>query len=446
VAIAMPDTLPVTFLDCTMVISILETGRGLPQMGTAVSFGARVDESRLERALRLLLDAEPVLGCSLDSRAGKWRRLDPGNLDGWLQAVDARDPESEAIAFAAAPLDPSDGPQVRALLLRSPEKDSLVLKASHAAVDGLAALEAAGLIGRFYRALAVDSAWTPTANNGAVRDFRSASTAMGMRERLKLIRSEDTRDPPSDWSIPYEFRRGGETYATGSIEPVAFLALKDAGRNRGATVNDLLTTALYRSLWRVLRSSAGDKTPLTATADLRGAFPPGTRLGLANFSAPWWVKISREPDEDFDGTLSRVVARTVEWKRNDLERAAAIGMGSVEGWMHGWRGVVFRRMLHGGIDRVKADIKSSPGRTVPVLSNIGIIDEKALDFGPELPVDDVRFFGPIGLGPWIGLSASTFRNRLELSTGFDAEALDTELMRGIVDATVRELEEWASSA
>ena len=76
-SVTIPATLPVEFVECTIRASC-EFGYYRPQLGGNVSFDGRMDETRLQRAVRLLLDAEPVLGCRLDAEAVPpvWRRIE----------------------------------------------------------------------------------------------------------------------------------------------------------------------------------------------------------------------------------------------------------------------------------------------------------------------------------------------------------------------------------
>lgn len=73
----IPATLPVEFVDRTVYVGG-ELGFYRAQLGGVVLFDGRLDEARLGRALRHLLDAEPVLGCRLVANAVPpvWQRLD----------------------------------------------------------------------------------------------------------------------------------------------------------------------------------------------------------------------------------------------------------------------------------------------------------------------------------------------------------------------------------
>ena len=58
----IPNTMPTEFVDRSVYLGV-RAGVYRPELGGVVSFSARLDEDRLRRAMRLLLDVEPVLGC-----------------------------------------------------------------------------------------------------------------------------------------------------------------------------------------------------------------------------------------------------------------------------------------------------------------------------------------------------------------------------------------------
>ena len=436
-SVGIPATLPVEFIDRTVFVGA-ELGFYGPGLGGVVVFDGRLDEARMGHALRLLLDAEPVLGCRLDADAVPpvWQRF--GGLDS-MRILDVRDspaPAAAATKFVAEPFDFSVDPQVRAALFRGPSADVLVVRLGHYAADGGALKEAMYLIGDIYRTLGEQPDWTPEPNSAGVR---SAMTGAGFFETLLSFRQSDVATLPSDWSVPLLGGRGAESYVTASVMPEVLRSAAVLGRSVGATVNDIILTAYYRTLYRVLDAVPGSRTPLMMTVDLRKHLPAGTRTALANISSAWSVSVSPKEDEAFDGTLARVVEATRAWKAAGAGRGSATGIPLVNAFTRKKGMNVVRKMMSGAVDP-KADTKLGGA----VLTNIGVIDERRLDFGTSAHIADAWLLAPVTpMG--IGLAASTYRDHLVLSAGADFAATSEELVTDVVSGVAREIEEWVTA-
>jgi len=126
--VRIPATIPAEFVDRTVCVGA-EIGYYRLELGGIVRFDDRLDEARLRRATRLLLDAEPVLGCRFEADAVPpvFRRLDELDPAQLLEVRDSDDPAAAAGAFVARPFDPKTDPQVRVMLLHGPDSDTLAV-------------------------------------------------------------------------------------------------------------------------------------------------------------------------------------------------------------------------------------------------------------------------------------------------------------------------------
>jgi NRPS condensation-like uncharacterized protein len=435
----IPATMPVEFVECTIRASC-EFEYYRPQLGGILALDGRLDETRLSRALRLLLDAEPVLGCRFDAEATlpAWRRI--GGLDrvNLLDVRDSATPADEAAKFIAEDFDLNGGPQMIAALVRGPSSDTLAVKVSHVAMDGGALKETLYLIGEYYRRLAEHPDWTPMPN---LDGLRQPAADAGLFEKLRLLpKSGIEITPPSDWVVPVLGGRGPASFVSSSVEPEVFRTAALEAKSAGATVNDVLVTALYRTLYRVLDAGPGSRAPLLLTCELRRHLPAGTKTALSNISSVWTVDVPPVAGEGFDGTLARVVGATRAWKSSGASKAIAIGIPIVNK-------VVGRRALgffRGQFSKTEKNISDQPGGDVVGFTNIGVIDEERLDFGVPTPVTDAWLLGPV-IHSGAGLAASTYRDRLHLVSGVEFAAIDERLVTDIVEGTARDLEGWIAA-
>jgi NRPS condensation-like uncharacterized protein len=427
----IPATFRAEFMDWIVELMVESKIIGA-QMGAAVRFGVRLDEARVAHVLRLLLDAEPVLGSRfVVDGVPEWERLEDLGSRALLEVVPSLDHESDAAAYVAAGLDSREGPQVGAVILRGAEGDTLVLKTTHVALDGGALKQLLYLFGSFYRAVGADPDFAPDADSRP-RSLVSLAKTAGFVERLKALRFR-RHFPRTDWSVPGLGGHGRPLYLADEIAPADFGPLVVFGKERGATVHDLLLAAYYRALFAELRPAPGSRTPVSMSADLRPWLSKDAVMALANLPATWAVMVTPvEKEEDFSGTLARVVERTREWKAADVGRTRAVEsvLGERLVRLLGW----------GTLRRHWATItRTLEGTGYPSLTNIGEIDSAALDFGAGAPIEDAYLFGPVGYPGGLIVTVSTFRRRLRLSAGIDALSTDTRLARRVLDGTVAEL-------
>jgi NRPS condensation-like uncharacterized protein len=428
--IGMTGTFRAEFMDWIVELMVESRMMGA-QMGVAARFGARVDESRLRRAVRLLVDAEPVLGCRfIADGMPRWERL--GDLDERVvvELISASDPESDAARYVASGLDPREGPQVCAAILRGAEADTLVLKTTHVALDGGALKQMLYLLGHYYRELEEHPDFVPPPDPRP-RSLDSIAKTSSLADKVKAVRFR-RNFPRTDWSVPGLGGHGEPLYISDSIAPEDFGVLAAYGKRAGATIHDLLLAAYFRSLFAELKPLPGARTPVNMSADLRPWLPKDAVMPLANLPATWAVTVTPVDGEEFAGTLARVVARTRAWKAADVGRTRAVE--SVLGeWLVRMLGMRTLRRHWAWITR------TLDGTGYPSLTNIGEIDSARADFGEALPVEDAYLFGPIGYPGGLIVTVTTFRRRLRVSAGIDALSADVTMARRILDGTVAEL-------
>ncbi len=436
--VRIPATIPAEFVDRTVCVGA-EIGYYRLELGGIVRFDGRLDEARMSRATRLLLDAEPVLGCLFDSDGVPpvFRRLAELDAAQLLEVRDSDDPPADAGDFIARPFDPQSDPQVRVMLLHGPASDTLAVQMGHLAADGGALKETLYLLGEIYRTLGDRPDFVPEPNLDGVR---SPMAKAGMIERLSSSPASDLKVPPSDpdWYVPLLGGRGPASYVSISVESEVFRMALELARAKGATANDVILAALYRTLWRLSEVAPGAQTPLMFTCELRKHLPPGTKTAIGNISSAAWVSVSPVGVEEFDGTLSRVAEATQAWKRSGAGKGSALGIPTIHKLTRK-RGLGFIRKMMSP----KEEMDSKRGAVL--LTNIGVVDANRLDFGEEVAVADAWLLAPVSpMGA--GLAASTYRDRLHLTAGVEFASMSEALVNEVLGGTANEIEAWVALA
>jgi len=388
-----------------------------------------LDVERLERATRLTLDAEPTLGCSFrtDQANAYWSRIPALDEVSCFSAVDSENPDVDMDRFQAREI-PDDGPQAEVALFRTRDGDHLGIKVSHVLADGQAAKRYAYLLANIYSRLATDPSYAPEPNLTARPTGRDVWTHLTPEQRREAGRAKSWANPT--WVVPAKGASGnGLTYRAAFVEPDSFLKLKRYGERSGATVNDLMLTAVFRACVGLFVPPVGKPLSLMCTADLRRYLPDGDGLPLSNVSISGSLDIERVDGEGFDETLSRVRERMAVWAKQcygagplvNAEKLTMLGYGVTKALL----GLTFR-------------MAGRSGKTYPWFTNIGVLDEGRLSFAGAAPTAG-HMFGPAAKGSAIVPVISTYRNRLAISMGYCQDDMDASVVEDVLRSVMGEI-------
>ena len=384
------------------------------ELGCRLVFDEQLDPEVLRRAVRLSLDAEPVLGCALRTGVFKvwWERL--GDLDAALPfSVDSTlDPDRDAVACLTAQID-STGPQVAVHLLQTEAGDEVIVSMSHDAADGQGVKQYVYLLADLYSRLLDDPEYVPAPPRIARPSAADVWNALGPSQRERANHTPPMTMP--NWKIPSTAITGqGRTLQELRLLPERFRAVKEYGIARGASINALMLTAFFRAVARSYPPPAGRAMSLPFTADHRRYLQARSDVPITNLAISLWLGVPFIDGEAFDDTLERVSAqldvwREVLWGVKSLVQAT--GMVRL--------GYTPMRLLMGMVSAMSA----KSGMTSPVFTNIGILDDERLGFGGQVPVS-ARLSGPAAFGASLVPTISTYRDELTVSMGFCGADMD----------------------
>lgn len=176
--------------------------------------------------------------------------------------------------------------------------------------------------------------------------------------------------------------------------------------------------------WRVPR--------IIVTADMRRFLDPGQQDGLVcNLSG--WVPLclGKTMGQDLDQAT-----RKVSNKMNALKKDC-LGMGvlPVAGLVSG----VLPLPLSRSVFKAVSFVLCSRRLMAPSLTNMGRINEKALDFG-HAACEDAFLLAPVVYAPVMGVGISGFRGTLTLSMGYTSPGFDPGQVKAFLKSVVEELE------
>ncbi|MFH2006569.1 MAG: hypothetical protein ABI333_08295 [bacterium] len=391
------------------------------QLHCVISLDSRIDEARLARAVRLLLDAEPVLGCRfVETRFHpRWERREDLDRLPLVTMVESTQPLVDCVPFMIMPCVAERDPMVLVRIYRG-KTDTLVLKINHFAVDGGGSKEAAYLLGSLFGALEKDPEYQPRPNLSGRRSLSQLSERFGTLDKLRFfgegIRHTVARFvPPVSWRVPNREPKGvgarapGQSYVFHHIGPEGFRKGKELAGRHGATLNDLLVAAFCQACLELEPARETDPLRLRITADLRRYLPTGRAEALCNLSGFVYLDLGKGVPRTFVELLGRV---RDEMKR---QKAGPIGLGDTAliGPLATYVPASFllSRFERGVARGVPSDLRA------PCLTNIGRIDPAQLRFD-GVRVTDAFTTATVIYPPILAVAATGFGESITLSAGF----------------------------
>jgi len=417
----IPQTLPVNAQD-----RLLSPMKAV--IHVVVSFDQCLDTGILQRAVRLSLDAEPVLGCHFveEDPQPRWQRFD--NLDEmqWL-ANTSLDNQDEAVDQFIKNSFFHEGQQLNMGLFQSGGGDTLVVKISHTCSDASGLNDYLKLLAIIYTRLQENPDYYPTPNISGCRDQRHYFEALGISDPLAQY---NPQAPPMlpNWAFPYY---SGETsqikIARQCIKNEALDRIISFAQDNNVSVTAVLLTAMFRSLFEMLKTPQGEEFTIGLTANLRNKFSGTPDQAICNLSLGISPRITCLAEESFGETLQRASGAMEELMRNNAELADAI---AVEAWA--------KMDYSAFLAQTQAILQwaADSGKANPLLSNIGVISP--INFG-HCQATDVYLLTPVVIPPYFVLGVTTYNRTLTLQCTFGEPGHRKEDVERFMDLMEQEL-------
>ncbi|WP_438446719.1 hypothetical protein [Gorillibacterium sp. sgz5001074] len=368
-----------------------------------VQLEGRLDPDVADRAVRLTMEAEPILGCRFvehpaepywepDLERQGWLRIEAGgnNAAEQLESVFTRRLE--------------EGRMLEVTLVQASDGDALVIKLDHACCDGRGAGDYLRLLHRMYNRVLEEPGYQPGVGRidrgdptavfrtWGIGDLRAAFHAHGMQPPTMAF---PYRKAGSDGAVPRNARR---TVKLSGLEQ-----LRESLPGR-PTMNDLLLSILFTAFYRHgLRTDEAEPAEILSTVDLRRWAPDGWAGTLCNLSSYIPVRIPKGLWGCFPelvSAVSRIMA---------AEKACRPGL----------QGALSMEMMHRGMTYASAKEAlaklrgrtEQQGRASPMWSNLGILSRTPWRFG-QTAVSAAYLLTPAMRGPSFMAGASSYEDSL----------------------------------
>lgn len=374
-----------------------------------------LDLPRFRRALRLSVDAEPILGCRLLYSRWKplWQRWDSAVLDrfDWCDEQPAADVDQQIQAFLLQKMDCCTEPMVRARLIRG-ASDTVCLNVNCVPIDGRGLLIYLERLFNIYNELATNPDYRPVATDMERRSTRHLLPRFRWHDLFKLLffalRNQwIDRATAHNWRFPYT--KEGEldrVFQHCQFSPATLAAMTEFRHQQGFSFNDLILAAFYDGLYAIIQPARDNTFCVLNTYDLRRYEPAGAPDRVANYSSFVNSNVAMETGLPFVTLVQRVRTAMAERKRHYP--------GITEGpfiWP------IFHFLPFGVARFVVEKLLAHRGEDIPVLTNVGVI---AID---RLKLDGERIrslipFAPLEYPPKLTVTVATVGDRITLTVGY----------------------------
>jgi NRPS condensation-like uncharacterized protein len=402
------------------------------QIQFEMAFDGRLDAARLDRAVNLTMDAEPVLGCRFarDDRMPWWERLSPTARP----ALTVVGNEADYERWKTSRLDATVGPQLKACLWRADDGDRLLLKIAHHAADGGGSKEVGEIVAAIYTRLGGEPDYQPEPNLHGSRDPQQIMRRVPRLAYLKLF-----------WNLLRRLWTGFVPLASHSMalpagprEPWGYVVrhldaarvarLAEHGRARQATLNDMLMAAFYRGLAAHTPWDGKSAHRVQMTVDYRRWYLPSQRgeavCNISGFEHPF---LGRELGRDFAETLARVSAITRRRKKD--------WFGLSELWLYKLLDLMSYTRLRETYARTLHRQRSA-GNFPHALTNMGPIEPARMEFDGVSP-RTAWLLCPVIYPSLFGAGVTGYKGTLTLTAGVPDNVRAT--IEDFMDKVVAEL-------
>jgi len=391
------------------------------------------------RAVRLTVDAEPILACRWVEHwfRPSWRRRDDLDQAEFCEIRESWNSRADVEAFLEVPPDVP----LRVLLLRA-AADLICIKLDHRAGDGGATKDYAYLLADVYNRLCADPSYEPTPNVDGRRGMRQLRDRFGLGEKLRIFglglgTLRRLARTTGGWKFPRPQSDALEG-AHVTLDAARVRAIRGYALRRRATLSHVLVAALYRAIWHVRPQPSGGPLPITVPADLRRYLPAKRAVGLCNLNGMVVISIDRQSGESLDGAMTQVRDQMMQAQRSKYLGLPLSGF-LVEGppVIRHMVGLIpyasMKRLLQR--DRHPGSREHEISRRV-IFTDLGELEPDRLAFAGA-GISDAFLTGGafkevtrsrgIASAPPLAMAASGFRGALTLSLGYGPRELLNDL-------------------
>lgn len=332
------------------------------------------------------------------------------------------DPIKVASHLAVKPIAHKGKCQLQVSLVQGSESCAIVVRISHLVVDGSDGKYLLNMLAESYRIIEEKRNIEELVIKNGSRSAMNAYNELGIRELISLVKM-----PFSGIKTDYPFadsKNHGPLRMLRCTIPADLLgSARLKAKKVGASVNDLLLTACYRSYAKT--TGRVGAMSIAGMMDLRQHCKEGVSEGLCNMSGGLSTTLNYESSSSFTQNLVDIAQQTKAGKSNPL--AGLDGMPII----HAATKAVPMWILLQAANIVYANMSLS-------LTNLGNIPCEPLTMGGMKPYEGI-FGGPLKHKPSVQVGVASFDGTAELTILGDFVTEDLESLETFLNGIRNEI-------
>lgn len=361
-----------------------------------------IDIEALKTVLICFFEKAAVLHSRfVDNKLSTHWEVKPYHIDDVLTVSRPDDLDEAVDSFLTQYIPPDSDIQMKAALFLKDGKSALCIVENHMCMDG-------GDFKYFLKALCQNySGYTekkisPIGLRTGSRAFEEVYSGFSRTETrmaknlYKNINEKDTHAFP----LTPDNIRDKSFIARRKIDEETFLKIKTTGKALGATINDMLVTAYFYSLYELAGYDPSERVSISCAIDLRRHIKDTGNMGITNHTA-WMQCAVPQRGRDIFQTLKYVINSSNRFKSDKFMGLYGLPLLKLG----------YSILPHSASEEI---IKIGYSNPLLAMSNIGILDAEGLALAGNEPTD-AFMSGAVKYKPFVLLSATSFKNVLTLS-------------------------------
>ena len=387
-----------------------------------------IDRETLKTVLICFFEKAPVLHSSFkDNKVAPYWTVKPYRIDDVFTVSTPDDIDEAADEFLTGYIPPESDIQMKVALFIKDGKSTLCIIENHMCMDG-------GDFKYFMNALCenynnyaekgispIDVREGSRSYEQVYNDFSRTEQRMAKNLYKNVNAKDDHRFPLTPDSI-----RDKSFIAKRKISREKLSKIKTQGKKLGATVNDMLLTAYFYSLYEIANFKESESVCISCAIDLRRHLKDVSDEGLTNHTA-WMQCRVPERGADIFETLRYVIRSSNQFKNDKFMGLYGLPLLKLG----------YSIMPHAVSEEI---IKIGYSNPLVAMSNIGILKADKLALSGHEPVDGFMT-GAVKYKPFVLLSATTLNGETTLSMCVRGNDEDKKIVEHFFDLMEKNLDE-----
>ena len=388
-----------------------------------------IDIEALKTVLICFFEKAPVLHSSFtDNRISPYWTVKDYKINDVLtvKEVSEANLDQEINDFLAQYIPPDADIQMKVAVFNHSGKSVLCIVENHMCMDG-------GDLKYFMKSLCknysdfVENGISPVDLRTGTRSYESVYEDFSSGEKRlakNLYKNVNSKD---DHGFPFTPNsiKDKSFIAKRKIPASKFDAIRLSGKKHGATINDMILTAYFYSLYELAGFDKRDGFSISCAVDLRRHIKDNSDQGVTNHTAWMQCRVPEQGDNIFE-TLNYVVHSSNQFKEDRF-----VGLHGLPLLSFGYKILPLAAS--------EEVIKIGYANPLLAMSNIGVLEVDKLALAGNEPTDGFMS-GAVKYKPFALLSVTSVRKELTLSMCVRGNEIDKEIVEKFFDLMVKNID------